>query len=274
MSGRIAARFAALKEKKQSGLITFITAGDPDLDTCAKLLAGLPKAGADIIELGMPFSDPMADGPAIQAANLRALKKGIKLRKVLELVRNFRRQDQDTPLILMGYYNPIYIYGVEKFLRDAKEAGVDGLIIVDLPPEEDSEICLPAIQHGLNFIRLVTPTTDAKRLPAILKNAGGFLYYVSVTGITGGKVAQADPVQKAIAELRKHTALPVAVGFGITAPEQARAMAQVADAIVVGSAIVTRIAANLDPQGRPKASLAEDVLGFIEGLANAIHDTR
>ncbi|MDX2028046.1 MAG: tryptophan synthase subunit alpha [Alphaproteobacteria bacterium] len=271
MSNRIAGRFAVLKEKKQSGLITFITAGDPDLDTCAKLLAELPKAGADIIELGMPFSDPMADGPAIQAANLRALKRGVTLPKILDLVRNFRKQDTNTPLVLMGYYNPIYAYGVEKFLREAKEAGVDGLIIVDLPPEEDSELCLPAIQQGLNFIRLITPTTDARRLPSILKNASGFLYYVSVTGITGGKSAQMEPVQKAIAELRKHTALPVAVGFGITTPEQARGLAQAADAVVIGSAIVTRIAANLDEQGRAKSELVGDVLGFVEGLAKALH---
>ncbi len=270
--GRIAARFAALKEKKQSGLVSFITAGDPDLDTCAKLLAGLPKAGVDLIELGMPFSDPMADGPAIQTANLRAFKAGIKLGKVLDLVRQFRKTDADTPLVLMGYYNPVYIYGVEKFLTDAKEAGVDGLIIVDLPPEEDSEMCEPAARHGLNFIRLVTPTTDAKRLPVVLRNASGFLYYVSITGITGSKVISAAPVQAAIAELRKHTKLPVAVGFGITTPEQARDIAKNADAVVVGSAIVNRIANNLDADGKAKAGLVEDVLGFVESLAKAAHN--
>lgn len=269
--GRIATCFAALKAKKQTGFVAFITAGDPDLETSAKILAGLPKAGADIVELGMPFSDPMADGPAIQAANLRAFKAGIDLGEVLDLVRGFRAQDRETPLVLMGYYNPIYIYGVEKFLSDAKEAGVDGLIVVDLPPEEDKEMCLPAIRYGLNFIRLVTPTTDEKRLPVVLNNASGFLYYVSVTGITGGKRASADPVRAAIAELRRHTALPVAVGFGITTPDQARALATTADAIVVGSAIVSRIAAGIDAQGKTSPGLAEDVLSFVGSLAKATH---
>lgn len=271
-SGRIARCFTALKARGQSGLVSFITAGDPDLDTCAKILAGLPKAGVDLIELGMPFSDPMADGPAIQLANLRAFKAGIKLGKVLDLVRNFRKTDQGTPLVLMGYYNPVYIYGVEKFLRDAKTAGVDGLIIVDLPPEEDGEMCLPSMQCGLNFIRLVTPTTDAKRLPVVLHNASGFLYYVSVTGITGSKAVSAAPVRAAITELRKHTKLPVAVGFGITTPEQARSIAQSADAVVVGSAIVTRIASNLDTNGKAKSGLVEDVLKFIGSLAKAAHN--
>jgi tryptophan synthase alpha chain len=270
--GRIAARFASLKAKKHSGLVSFITAGDPNLDICAKILAGLPKAGVDIIELGMPFSDPMADGPAIQLANLRAFKAGITLRKVLELVHGFRKQDAETPLVLMGYYNPVYIYGVEKFLRDAKEAGVDGLIIVDLPPEEDAELCEPALRQGLNFIRLVTPTTDAKRLPVVLKNASGFLYYVSIAGITGTKAVSADPVRAAVEELRKHTKLPVAVGFGITTPDQARAIAQVADAVVVGSAIVSRIASCFDAQGKAKPGLIEDVLAFIAGLAKAAHN--
>ncbi len=270
MSDRLTTRFAALKAKKQPGLITFITAGDPDLDTCAKLLAGLPKAGADVIELGMPFSDPMADGPAIQAANLRAFKAGIDLRKTLDLVRGFRKLDNETPLVLMGYYNPIYIYGVDAFLRDAKQAGADGLIIVDLPPEEDKEVCVPAIASGLNFIRLVTPTTDAKRLPAVLKNASGFLYYVSIAGITGTKSINADPVRAAMTELRRHTQLPVAVGFGITTPDEAKAIAQTADAVVVGSAIVNRIAAQLDGQGKAKPNLVDDVLGFIQSLSKAV----
>ncbi len=204
---RLGARFAALKAKKQSGLVTFITAGDPDISTCAKLLAGLPKAGVDIIELGMPFSDPMADGPAIQLANLRAFKAGITLKKTLELVRGFRKSDKDTPLVLMGYYNPIYVYGPEKFLKDAKEAGADGLIIVDLPPEEDAELCEPARRAGLNFIRLVTPTTDAKRLPVVLKNASGFLIMYRSPASPAAKAVSANPVAKAVAELRKHTAI-------------------------------------------------------------------
>jgi len=270
-SGRLAARFAALKAKNQPGLITFTTAGDPDLDTCAQILAGLPKAGVDIIELGMPFSDPMADGPAIQAANLRALKVGINLHKVIDLVRGFRKQDNETPLVLMGYYNPIYRFGVEKFLTEAKTAGVDGLIIVDLPPEEDQEMCLPSAKAGLNFIRLVTPTTDAKRLPVVLKNASGFLYYVSITGITGSKKVSAEPVKKALDELRRHTSLPIAVGFGITSPEEARGIAQFADAVVVGSAIVNRIAGGLDAGSKAKKGLAEDVLGFVTELAKAAH---
>lgn len=265
-SGRIAARFAALKAQKRSGFVSFITAGDPDIATCAKILAGLPKAGVDIIELGMPFSDPMADGPAIQAANLRAFAAGITLPKVLELVRGFRKQDQETPIVLMGYYNPIYRYGGDKFLRDAKDAGADGLIIVDLPPEEDSELREPAAKLGLNFIRLVTPTTDAERLPVVLKNASGFLYYVSITGITGTKDVSANPVRKAVETLRKSTALPVAVGFGITTPEQARAIGQFADGVVVGSAIVNRIAAGLDAKGKVKPGLVEDVLGFVKTL--------
>lgn len=269
-AGRIAARFAALKAKKKSGFVTFITAGDPDLNTCAEILAGLPQAGADLIELGMPFSDPMADGPAIQAANLRAFKAGIKLGKVLDLVRGFRKTDRDTPLVLMGYYNPIYAYGVDKFLQEAKKAGTDGLIIVDLPPEEDREMAIPAAQAGLTFIRLITPTTDAKRLPAVLRNASGFLYYVSVTGITGGKTPDARPVQKAVLELRKHTALPVAVGFGITTPAQAKTIGQFADAVVIGSAIVNRIAANLDETGAAKKRLAENVLGFVAELAAGV----
>ncbi|MGE3623519.1 MAG: tryptophan synthase subunit alpha [Bdellovibrionales bacterium] len=268
---RIAARFASLKAQKKTGFITFITAGDPDMETSAKILAGLPKAGADIIELGMPFSDPMADGPAIQAANLRALKAGMTLAKVLELVRGFRKQDNETPMVLMGYYNPVYRYGVEKFLTEAKSAGVDGLIIVDLPPEEDPEMCLPSAKAGINFIRLVTPTSDARRLRVILKNASGFLYYVSVTGITGSKKISAEPVRKAIEELRRHTALPVAVGFGISSPEEAGAIAQFSDAVVIGSAIVNRIATQLDGHGKPQSGLAANVLQFVETLAKAAH---
>ncbi len=271
-SSRITARFAALKAKGQSGFITFATAGDPDLETYAKILAGLPKAGVDLIEIGMPFSDPMADGPAIQLANSRAFKAGIKLGKVLDLVRSFRKTDSATPVVLMGYFNPIASYGVEKFLSDAKAAGVDGLIIADLPPEEDSEVCIPALRHGIHFIRLVTPTTDAKRLPTVLNNATGFLYYVSIAGITGTKTISVDPVKKAVAELRKHSHLPVAVGFGITTPDEAKLIAQSADAVVVGSAIVSRIASNLDAAGKPKTGLVDDVLGFVETLAKAAHN--
>ena len=268
---RIAARFAALKAKKQSGLVTFITAGDPDAETCAKILAGLPNAGADIIELGMPFSDPMADGPAIQAANLRALNGGTNLAKVLELARGFRKSDNETPLVLMGYFNPIFRYGVEKFLKEAKAAGVDGLIIVDLPPEEDHEMAEPTAEAGINFIRLVTPTSDAKRLPVILKNAGGFLYYVSVAGITGSKKASAETVKKALEQVRKQTKLPVAVGFGISTSDEARTIAAFSDAVVVGSAIVNRIAENIDENGKPKKSLIDNVLGLVAELAKAVH---
>ena len=269
--GRLSARFAALKATGKTALVTYVTAGDPDLETSAAILNGLPTAGADIIELAMPFSDPMADGPTIQAANIRAFKAGIKLTKVLDLVRAFRTKDDTTPIVLMGYYNPIYVYGVERFLKDAKATGVDGLIVVDLPPEEDSELCIPAMQHGINFIRLVTPTTDAKRLPTVLTNTSGFLYYVSVTGITGAKQVSAAPVQDAVATLRKHTNLPVAVGFGITTPEQARQIAATADGVVVGSAIVKRVAANLDDLGRAKPGLVDDVLGFVRSLAEAVH---
>ncbi len=268
MSGRIEKRFADLKAKNQKALITFITAGDPDLATSAKLLAGLPKAGADIIELSVPFSDPMADGPTIQLANLRAFKAGITLIKVLGMVREFRKTDTETPIVLMGYYNPIYAYGPEKFLKDAKESGVDGLIVVDLPPEEDAELCNPAKKHGLDFIRLVTPTTDAKRLPAVLNSASGFLYYVSIAGITGTAAANSDIVGAAITELRRHTSLPVAIGFGISTPQQAKEMSAKADGVIVGSAIVNRIVANLDAEG--KASLVDDVLGFVNDLAKAV----
>ena len=266
---RIEKTFADLKAKGQKALVAFIAAGDPDLATSAKLLAGLPKAGADIIEISVPFSDPMADGPTIQLANIRAFKAGITLIKVLGMVREFRKSNTTTPIVLMGYYNPIYVYGTEKFLSDAKSAGVDGIIVVDLPPEEDAELCEPAKKYDLNFIRLITPTTDAKRLPAVLKNASGFLYYVSIAGITGTRAANSDTVGAAIAELRKHTQLPIAIGFGISTPEQAKAMSAAADGAIVGSAIVNRIAANLDADGKAKAGLVDDVLGFVGDLAKA-----
>src|SRR5437763_4224076 len=229
MTTRIDARFAELKKQGRSAFITFLMAGDPDPKTSLEIIRALPKAGADIIEIGMPFTDPMADGPAVQAAGLRALKGGMTLKKTLEMVRGFRKDDGTTPLVLMGYYNPIYIYGVDKFLADAKTAGVDGLIIVDLPPEEDTELCLPAMKAGLNFIRLATPTTDDKRLPAVLANTSGFVYYVSITGITGAAAASADKVAGAVARIKRHTSLPVCVGFGIRTADSARAIASRAD---------------------------------------------
>lgn len=273
-SGRIDRRFAALKEQGRGGLVTFITAGDPDHDTSLALLKGLPAAGADIIELGMPFTDPMADGPAIQAAGLRALKAGARMTRTLDMVRAFRTDDQDTPLVLMGYYNPIYAYGVERFLADAKTAGVDGLIVVDLPPEEDQELCEPALRAGVSFIRLTTPTTDDQRLPTVLANTSGFVYYVSVTGITGAASASSAAIDEAITRLRRHTDLPLAVGFGISTPEQAAAVARVADAAVVGSAIVRQVEKNLDADGRPTAGLVDNVLGFVQALAQGVRNAR
>ena len=229
MTTRIDARFAELARQRRAGLVTFTMAGDPDAKTALAILKALPKAGADVLELGMPFTDPMADGPAVQAAGLRALNAGQTLVKTLTLVRAFRKDDDTTPIVLMGYYNPIYIYGVARFLTDAKTAGVDGLIVVDLPPEEDEELCLPALAAGLNFIRLSTPTTDDKRLPAVLANTSGFVYYVSITGITGTRSAAETEVTAAVNRLRRHTDLPIAVGFGIKTPEQAAAIARVAD---------------------------------------------
>jgi tryptophan synthase alpha chain len=246
-------------------------AGDPDLDTSLKLLKALPTAGADIIEIGMPFTDPMADGPAIQAAGLRALKAGTTLKKTLDLVRAFRDSDDATPLVLMGYYNPIYIYGVDKFLVDAKAAGVDGLIIVDLPPEEDAELCLPAIKAGLNFIRLATPTTDDKRLPAVLANTSGFVYYVSVTGITGAASADASTVSAAVTRIKRHTPLPVCVGFGIRTPEAARDIARHADGAVIGSALVDALSRSLDAEGRATDATVPAVADLVASLARGVH---
>ena len=269
-SGRFSRRFAALKAEGRGGLVTFITAGDPDYETSRKIVLGLPEAGADVIELGMPFSDPMADGPAVQAASLRALATGMKLAKVLQMVREFRATDDDTPIVLMGYYNPIYSYGVDKFLAEARESGVDGLIIVDLPPEEDQELCLPALKAGLNFIRLATPTTDDQRLPMVLSNTSGFIYYVSVMGITGTISASDDAVKAAVERLRRHTDLPIGVGFGIKTPKNARAVATVADAAVVGSAIVDLIAGALDDDGKPRAGLVDGVLDYVRELAAGV----
>ncbi len=273
-SGRIAERFAALAAAGRAGFVTFVTAGDPDFDTSLALLRGLPAAGADLVELGMPFTDPMADGPAIQASSLRALKSGITLRRTLALVRAFRESDRATPIILMGYYNPIYIYGVGAFLSDARAAGVDGLIVVDLPPEEDEELCLPALAAGVNFIRLATPTTDDRRLPAVLRNTSGFVYYVSITGITGTRSGADAEVARAVARLKRHTDLPVAVGFGIKSPAQAAAVARAADAAVVGSALVNRIAERLDPAGRATLGLVAEVLGLVRELAEGVRGAR
>ena len=269
-AGRIDRRFAALKEEGRAGLVTFITAGDPDHATSLEILHALPAAGADIIELGMPFTDPMADGPAIQQASERALKAGQTMAKTLDMVRDFRRRDGDTPLVLMGYYNPVYVYGGERFLADAKEAGVDGLIIVDLPPEEDEELCLPAEAAGLDFIRLATPTTDAQRLPAVLANASGFLYYVSITGVTGTREPDFTAVAHAVDAIRAHTDLPIAVGFGVKTPEQAAMLARSADAVVVGSALVSTIAATLDEAGRATAGTVGAVTDLVARLAAAI----
>ena len=267
---RIDARFAALKEEKRPALITFITAGDPDLETSAAILAGLSKAGADVIELGMPFSDPMADGPAIQASSQRALKAGQTMVKTLKMVRDFRAHDTTTPIVLMGYYNPIYVYGNERFIADARAAGVDGLIVVDVPPEADEELCLPALKAGLNFIRLATPTTDKERLPAVLKNTSGFLYYVSITGITGAAAPIVNDVHKQVAAIKSETALPVVVGFGVRSGEQARAIAQGADGVVVGSAVVSTIEKSLNSEGRATAATPKNVLKLVQELSSAL----
>ncbi len=271
---RLADRFAALGAEGRAGLVTFITAGDPDFETSLEIICGLPEAGADIIEIGMPFSDPMADGPAIQASSLRALGSGQNMFKTLDLVRTFRANDATTPIVLMGYYNPIYIYGSQRFLDDAKSAGADGLIIVDLPPEEDSELCLPARETGLHFIRLATPTTDAARMVKVLTNTSGFIYYVSITGITGTKSADAGDVGARVAALRAATDLPIAVGFGIKTADQAAAIARVADAAVVGSALVERVREGLDAEGRPGAGLVADTLGFVAELAAGVRNAR
>lgn len=271
---RIERRFAALKSANRGGLVTFITAGDPTYELSLDLLRQLPAAGADVIELGMPFTDPMADGPAIQASSLRALRNGMSLRKTLRLVTDFRRGDGETPIILMGYYNPIYSYGVPVFLKDAKEAGVDGLIVVDLPPEEDEELCIPALRAGLNFIRLATPTTDDRRLPAVLRNTSGFVYYVSIAGITGTRSATGADVSAAVARLKRHTQLPVAVGFGIKSAEQAAAIAKVADAAVVGSALVSRIAAHVGADGSASPKAVTETLDLVRALAAGVRNAR
>ncbi len=274
MTTRIDARFAELKREGRSAFVTFLTAGDPDPDTSLQIVKALPKAGADIIEIGMPFTDPMADGPSIQAAGLRALKAGMTLKKTLAMVRAFREGDNATPLVLMGYYNPIYIYGVDKFLNDAKSAGVDGLIIVDLPPEEDTELCMPALKAGLNFIRLATPTTDDKRLPAVLANTSGFVYYVSITGITGAAAADSKAVGEAVARIKRHTSLPVCVGFGIRTPEAAKAIAERANGAVVGTALVDALRGSLDGEGRATVKTVSAVADLAASLAQGVRGAK
>jgi tryptophan synthase alpha chain len=267
---RIDQKFAALKREGRAGLVTFITAGDPDYDSALAMLMGLPAAGADVIELGMPFSDPMADGPAIQASSLRALRGGQTMKKTLSMVREFRKRDDTTPIVLMGYYNPIYVYPVDRFIADAVDAGADGLIVVDMPPEEDEELRPAAAASGLNFIRLATPTTDAKRLPAVLANTSGFVYYVSIAGITGTAAPDITAVGEHLARLKAHTELPIAVGFGVKSPEQVRALAGVAEGVVVGSALVSAIAESLDENGHATKDTEPRLLELVEHLSSAL----
>jgi tryptophan synthase alpha chain len=273
MTTRIDARFAALRQQGRAALVTFVMAGDPDLATSLAILKALPGAGADVIEVGMPFSDPMADGPAIQASGLRALKGGQTMRRTLALIADFRKGDAGTPLILMGYYNPIYVYGVDAFLRDAKSAGVDGLIVVDLPPEEDEELRAPALKAGLNLIRLATPTTDDKRLPAVLANTSGFVYYVSVAGTTGAAAPDTGKVGAAVARIKAHTHLPVAVGFGVRDAASAAAIAANADGVVVGSAIVEAVRGSLN-EGVASAATLPAVTGLVARLAEGVRSAR
>jgi tryptophan synthase alpha chain len=267
---RIDKRFAELKREGRSGLVAFITAGDPDPDTSLAILNGLPQAGADIIELGMPFSDPMADGPAIQASSQRALKAGQTMKKTLAMVKAFRAADNTTPIVLMGYYNPIYVYPVDRFIADAAKAGVDGLIVVDMPPEEDAELRPQASEGGLNFIRLATPTTDARRLPAVLTHTSGFVYYVSIAGITGTKAPDLADVAAHVGRIKAQTSLPIAVGFGVKSEAQVSAIAKIADAVVVGSALVSTIAQSLDGDGRAMSATKQQVLGLVSRLAAAL----
>jgi tryptophan synthase alpha chain len=274
MTTRIDHRFAELRADGRAALVTFLTAGDPDPDTSLAILRALPKAGADVVELGMPFTDPMADGPAIQMSSQRALKAGQTLKKTLDMVRSFRKTENSTPIVLMGYYNPIYVYGVDRFLIDAKSAGVDGLIVVDLPPEEDDELCLPALAAGLSFIRLATPTTDDKRLPAVLAHTSGFVYYVSITGITGAATPDPGKVTGAVARIKRHTKLPVAVGFGVRTAEQAAAIASGADGVVVGSALVNALKASLDGDDKATAKTVEAVTDLVAELARGVRGAR
>lgn len=274
MTTRIDRRMAKLKAEGRPALVTYFMAGDPDYDSSLAIMRTLPRAGADVIELGMPFSDPMADGPAIQAAGLRALKGGQTLAKTLDMARAFRTGDAETPIVLMGYYNPIYIYGVDRFLADAVDAGIDGLIVVDLPPKMNDELCLPAIRAGINFIRLATPTTDDRRLPTVLNNTSGFVYYVSMTGITGSALPDTTKVAAAVKRIKAHTGLPVCVGFGVKTAEQARAIGASADGVVVGTAIVNAVASVLGPKGEKTADPAEAVATLVSGLAQGVRSAR
>jgi tryptophan synthase alpha chain len=271
---RIDRRMGKLKAEGRPALVTYFMGGDPDYDTSLRIMRALPKAGADVIELGLPFSDPMADGPAIQAAGLRALKGGQTLARTLHMAAEFRTGDDETPIIMMGYYNPIYIYGVDRFLADAKASGIDGLIVVDLPPEMDEELCLPAVKAGINFIRLATPTTDDKRLPKVLENTSGFVYYVSMTGITGSALADTGKVAEAVKRIKGHTDLPVCVGFGVKTAEQARVIGQSADGVVVGTAIVNAVASVLGKDGRQTADPAEAVATLVSGLSAGVRAAR
>ncbi|RWG84249.1 MAG: tryptophan synthase subunit alpha [Mesorhizobium sp.] len=274
MTTRIDRRMAKLKSEGRPALVTYFMGGDPDYDTSLAIMKALPGAGSDVIELGMPFSDPMADGPAIQAAGLRALKGGQTLVKTLKMASEFRAGDDETPIVLMGYYNLIYIYGVDRFLVDAKASGIDGLIVVDLPPEMDEELCIPALRAGINFIRLATPTTDDKRLPKVLENTSGFVYYVSMTGITGSALADTAKVAAAVKRIKGHTALPVCVGFGVKTAEQARVIGASADGVVVGTAIVNAVANVLGPKGEKTADPAEAVATLVSGLAQGVRSAR
>ncbi|NTF43975.1 tryptophan synthase subunit alpha [Rhizobium rhizogenes] len=274
MTARMDKRFAALKAEGRPALVTYFMGGDPDYDTSLGIMKALPEAGADVIELGMPFSDPMADGPAIQLAGQRALKAGQTLKKTLQLATDFRKVDADTPIVLMGYYNPIYIYGVEKFLDDALAAGIDGLIVVDLPPEMDDELCIPAINKGINFIRLATPTTDEKRLPAVLKNTSGFVYYVSMNGITGSALPDPSLVSGAVQRIKQHTDLPICVGFGVKTAEHAKVIGGSADGVVVGTAIVNQIATSLTKDGKASADTIQAVATLVRGLSTGTRSAR
>lgn len=274
MTNRIEARFQKCRAENRAALVTYVMAGDPDPDTARAILKALPKAGADIVEFGIPFTDPMADGPPIQAAALRALKAGQNLKRTLEDVRAFRAEDAETPVVLMGYFNPIYIYGVDRFLNDAKQAGVDGLIVVDLPPEMDDELCVPALARGVNFIRLATPTTDGKRLPAVLKNTSGFVYYVSMNGITGSALPDPSLISGAVGRIKAHTELPVCVGFGVKTADHAKAIGAVADGVVVGSAIVNQIAGSLTKDGQATADTVPAVTTLVKGLSTGVRASR
>lgn len=274
MTTRIDRRFAKCAAEGRAALVTFVMCGDPDLDTSLAIIKALPGAGADVLEIGMPFTDPMADGPSIQAAGLRALKSGGSMRNTLRVVSDFRKADADTPIVLMGYYNPIYVYGVDRFLADAKVAGVDGLIIVDLPPEEDVELCVPALKAGVNFIRLATPTTDDKRLPAVLRNTSGFVYYVSINGITGAAIPDYSKVASAVSRIKKHTSLPVAVGFGVKNAQSAAEIAAHADGVVVGSALIDALKKSLDENDHATNGTVEAVANLVREIASGVKGAR